>query len=589
MKYYGHGSTGNLGEKLVEKLNQYRNERNFNVQEYLNKKQEVFIQYLQEYKIDSVVIALSGGIDSAVVYSMLQYFKEHDNTDTLKNVYGICLPALNVDKGASNQNTLVNKVEKLMNMYKEDYREYDISPLINELDKQYEEKHPDVWSSDGWAKGQVVSYLRTPVYYYLTSLLSAKGLRAVVVGTTNKDEGAYLGYFGKASDGMVDIQLISDIHKREVYLIGEFLKVPSEIMKATPTGDMYDNRSDEEVFGTSYEFVELYINYLETIKDNPNAETIYKESLGNELNQFELNAKTLEDLHSYNKHKYLGHSPAVHMDVIKGTEQIKNGWKYFNYEYEVKNKFINLQDFSAETLAVLTENKQTKYSIENNTKHKIEKNNFVWELSKLLSKEEVTKIKSDIQTKEWIPVGNNGMLKDYQEGNEIGSYRLSVYSNEFAEILFNRIKEIYPKHRMFDEYANVEYDNHCEWKFIGVNPLFRFIKYKQDGGLVPHYDWSYIQDNTTRSLVTLVIYLDYDGEGGLTRFIQDSQIELKFNDRDLSDWDKKLPVDSELILNKLGGVSGNGLLFDHAILHDSEPLIKGNKIIIRTDLMFEKI
>src|SRR3989339_807869 len=44
-----------------------------------------------------------------------------------------------------------------------------------------------------WASGQLVSYLRTPAIYYTTSLLNQQGLPSIVCGTTNLDEGAYLG------------------------------------------------------------------------------------------------------------------------------------------------------------------------------------------------------------------------------------------------------------------------------------------------------------------------------------------------------------------------------------------------------------
>ncbi len=37
------------------------------------------------------------------------------------------------------------------------------------------------------------------------------------MGTGNQDEDGYLGYFCKAGDGCVDIQLIADLHKSEVW------------------------------------------------------------------------------------------------------------------------------------------------------------------------------------------------------------------------------------------------------------------------------------------------------------------------------------------------------------------------------------
>ena len=76
--------------------------------------------------------------------------------------------------------------------------------------------------------------------YSITAMLTTYNMRSVIVGTTNRDEGLYLGYIGKASDGMVDLQPISDLHKSQVRLVAKYLDVPQSILDVTPTGDMFD-------------------------------------------------------------------------------------------------------------------------------------------------------------------------------------------------------------------------------------------------------------------------------------------------------------------------------------------------------------
>lgn len=68
--------------------------------------------------------------------------------------------------------------------------------------------------------------MRAPAVYYVAQLLSQEGNAAVVMGTGNKDEDYYLGYFCKAGDGVVDVSLISDLHKSEVFQVAKFLHVP---------------------------------------------------------------------------------------------------------------------------------------------------------------------------------------------------------------------------------------------------------------------------------------------------------------------------------------------------------------------------
>jgi NAD+ synthase (glutamine-hydrolysing) len=144
------------------------------------------------------------------------------------------------------------------------------------------------------------------------------------LGTNNKDEGAYLGYFGKASDGMVDLQMISDIHKSEVYLLANDMNIPKEIINAVPSGDMYDARTDEQVFGAPYDFVELYLNCLETVMPQMQDEEACE--------QFDMLANNLENLHAYNGHKYLAASPAVHLDLEQYQYSFNGSWKYYNFK-----------------------------------------------------------------------------------------------------------------------------------------------------------------------------------------------------------------------------------------------------------------
>ena len=48
-----------------------------------------------------------------------------------------------------------------------------------------------------FAKGQLRSYMRTPVAYYTAQLISQSGFPCIVMGTGNMDEDGYLLYFCK--------------------------------------------------------------------------------------------------------------------------------------------------------------------------------------------------------------------------------------------------------------------------------------------------------------------------------------------------------------------------------------------------------
>ncbi len=50
--------------------------------------------------------------------------------------------------------------------------------------------------------GQLKSYMRTPVAFYVAQLITQAGQPCLVLGTGNYDEDGYLYYFCKAGDGM---------------------------------------------------------------------------------------------------------------------------------------------------------------------------------------------------------------------------------------------------------------------------------------------------------------------------------------------------------------------------------------------------
>jgi len=68
-----------------------------------------------------------------------------------------------------------------------------------------------------------------------------------VVGTPNKHE-VEQGFFVKHGDGGADIMPIAHLYKSQVYQLAEYLGVPEEIIKRTPTTDTYTAEQTQEEF-----------------------------------------------------------------------------------------------------------------------------------------------------------------------------------------------------------------------------------------------------------------------------------------------------------------------------------------------------
>jgi NAD+ synthetase len=326
MEIRNHSTDMVLGPALKEALKMVRKERNFAPATYVDEKINLLNAYYRQAGLKSAVVAVSGGIDSAVVLGIVDMASRQEDSP-IQNVIAITMPDRQ-NEGVTGQDEAASLAEEVCEEFGVRFFEVNMSAITDAIIKEVE-----LYSGIGlpkedkedWCRGQVTSYARTPTYYYVTSVLAAQGKPGLVIGTTNLSEGGYLGYFGKASDGMVDIQLISDLFKSEVYEVGRLLGVPQAVLDRAPTGDMFDATTDEVVFGAPYDFVELFTH----MKWDANACAMVDQCMEelaseDEHRQYDEFVENLERMHRYNAHKYLGRSPAVHLDILQTG--VTNGW-----------------------------------------------------------------------------------------------------------------------------------------------------------------------------------------------------------------------------------------------------------------------
>jgi NAD+ synthase len=89
-------------------------------------------------------------------------------------------------------------------------------------------------------------------YYY------ADRMHYAVIGTPNRLEYDQ-GFFVKLGDGAADIKPIAHLYKTQVYMLADFLDVPSEIQNRHPTTDTYSlpQGQDEFYFSLPYERMDI--------------------------------------------------------------------------------------------------------------------------------------------------------------------------------------------------------------------------------------------------------------------------------------------------------------------------------------------
>lgn len=586
MQYYNTTTQYTISPHALSILTDLRKRRNFNVNQYIELKCKLLNSYMRQSKLKTCIVAVSGGVDSAIVLALCKHASTLTNSP-IQNIIPVCLPATNT-YGVVNQTDLQLKATELCNLLDLNLNIINMNgnnSIINSIEDNIASEFKMCGSA--WAKGQLVPYARTPVLYYLTSLYTDINEPAIIIGTTNRDEGAYLGYVGKASDGMVDVQLISDLHKSEVYQVAYALNIPESIITATPTGDMYDNRSDEQVFGASYDCVELFI-LLQTIGT--------LEDFNNLINDNEYNHiffQNINDLHEYNKHKYNVGSPAVHLDIMPSG--IANGWKP-DFALKYKNNMLDIGNVCKPGfISPVQLNDTVARTFEYNYYRKnlpLNKNKLVSNVGPIIKLDNI--ITEDLNQLLLSIFDRNPKLESNVHGKITnntynGSERVSWYSVHLADLLWEYLEENIP-HLIVND-GSVQFSAYIDnktYRAVGINPLMRFIGYKDGGMLVPHYDYPYI-DKNYKSMYSLIIYLT-DNTTGKTRFHKEDEFPFSFEDWDYNEavqFNEVCVPENFMFENTPQKLSI--IMFPHFMLHDCMPVINESKVIIRTDVMYEEI
>jgi NAD+ synthase len=207
-----------------------------NTAEKINFISNWILDYSKNNNISSLIIGISGGIDSAVTSTL--------SARTNLQTHVVTMPILD-------HQTLNNRGNNHVDWLKKNYKNIthhhiDLSKVFGEFQNELGSNN----SEHGYANSQ--ARLRMTTLYQI-----AASNNGIVVGTGNKVEDFGIGFYTKYGDGGVDISPIADCLKTEVWDMGKELGINQEIIEADPTDGLWtDGRTDEQQVGLSYEEIE---------------------------------------------------------------------------------------------------------------------------------------------------------------------------------------------------------------------------------------------------------------------------------------------------------------------------------------------
>jgi NAD+ synthase len=196
-------------------------------------------QYATKNKISTLVVGISGGIDSSVVSALC--------AETGLKTVVVQMP-IRQNRKLDNRSSM--QAGWLLEHYTNvTHMSMDLTPVFT----AFEKKTAPFCDVDNASPVELAFANSRARLRMMTLYQIAQCHGGIVVGTGNRVEDFGVGFFTKYGDGGVDISPIGDCLKTAVWDMGREFGLPQEIIDAEPTDGLWaDDRTDESQLGMTY-------------------------------------------------------------------------------------------------------------------------------------------------------------------------------------------------------------------------------------------------------------------------------------------------------------------------------------------------
>lgn len=211
----------------------------------VRKRVDFLKSYARQAGAGGLLIAISGGIDSAVAAGLCK-----QATDELTAEEGKEYITLGVFQPYGQQEDIDHSYAVAQAFELTHTVETNIEEAVNEIALEVEHSLKALGQHRHMThqgKGNVKARTRMVMQYAL-----AFENNLLVVGTDHASE-AITGFYTKWGDGAVDITPLSTLNKRQVRQIAAAIGVPAEIVNKAPTAGLWPGQTDETELGITYD------------------------------------------------------------------------------------------------------------------------------------------------------------------------------------------------------------------------------------------------------------------------------------------------------------------------------------------------
>jgi NAD+ synthase len=200
------------------------------------------VQTVERASANGVVVALSGGIDSAVVGALCV------KALGTKRVLGLSLPSDHTPKKDTQD------ARALADSWGIKAQNIPISRIVEAITKSAEINGTKV------ARANVEARVRMIILYYYANTFGH-----LVSGTGDKSE-ELLGYFSKFGDGGVDFLPIAHLYKTQVRQLGSYLELPRDVVGKPASPQLWPGQKATDELPADYERLDIVLHYLFDLK-----------------------------------------------------------------------------------------------------------------------------------------------------------------------------------------------------------------------------------------------------------------------------------------------------------------------------------